>query len=115
MLAGVSAHAQVDQGSITGVVQDSTGAVVPNAVVKLLNTDQGISLETKTGDSGIYTFSPVRIGHYTVTVSAPGFSATTQQNLTVTVGQDLKANISLKTGSASETVTVTTAPPATAV
>lgn len=111
MLGVGSAHAQVDQGAITGVVQDSTGASIPNADVKLLNTDQGISLESKTGDSGIYTFSPVRIGHYTITVSAPGFSATTQENLTVTVGQNLKVNIALKTGATSETVTVSTAPP----
>jgi hypothetical protein len=111
LLATGSARAQVDQGSITGIVQDATGAVVPNADVKLLNTDQGISLEAHTGDSGSYTFSPVRIGHYTITVSAPGFSATTQQNLTVTVGLDLKVNVALKTGSTSETVTVSTAPP----
>ena len=110
-LAVSPALAQVDQGAITGTVLDSTGAVVPNAEVKLLNTDQGLTLETHTGDSGIYTFSPVRIGHYTVTASAPGFSSTTQQNLTVTVGLELKANVQLKTGSTSETVTVSTAPP----
>ncbi len=111
LFAGVPAFGQVDQGSITGTVLDSSGAAVPNAEVKLLNTDQGLTLDTHTGDSGVYTFSPVRIGHYTVTVSAPGFSSTTQQNLTVTVGLDLKANIQLKAGSTSETVTVSTAPP----
>ena len=41
------AFAQVDEGAITGTVQDTTGAVVPNAQVTLLNTDQGITLETK--------------------------------------------------------------------
>ncbi len=110
-LSPASAWAQVDQGSITGTVQDSSGAVVPNAKVTLLNTDQGLTLETQSTSSGSYTFSPVRIGNYTVTVSAPGFSTTTQQSLTVAVGQDLQANISLQTGSASETVTVSTAPP----
>ena len=79
--------------------------------VKLLNTDQGLSLEQHTGDSGSYTFSRSASGHYTITVSAPGFAATTQQNLTVTVGLDLKVNVALKTGSTSETVTVSTAPP----
>ncbi len=105
------AFAQVDQGSITGTVQDSTGAVVSGAKVTLENTDQGLKLETQSGSNGSYTFSPVRIGHYTVTVTAPGFSTTAQENLTVAIGQDLQANISLQTGSASETVTVSTAPP----
>ena len=102
---------QVDQGSITGTIQDSTGAAVPNAQVTLLNTDQGLSLETHSTASGTYTFSPVRIGHYAVTAVAPGFSTTTQQNLTVAVGQELQVNIALQTGGAFETVTVSTAPP----
>jgi Carboxypeptidase regulatory-like domain len=102
---------QVDEGSINGVVQDPTGAVVPNAQVTLLNTDQGITLTTTTNGAGEYTFSPVRIGHYSVSVSAPGFSTTNQQNLQVTVGLALQVNVQLKTGSTSETVQVTTAPP----
>ena len=102
---------QVDEGAINGVVQDSSGAAVPNAHVTLLNTDQGITLETATSAAGEYVFSPVRIGHYTVTVTAPGFSTTTQQNITVTVGQHVLANVKLSLGAASQTVQVTTAPP----
>src|SRR6202012_656378 len=102
---------QVDEGAINGLVQDSSGAAVPNAHVALLNTDQGITLETTTSAGGEYVFSPVRIGHYTVTVTAPGFSTTTQQNITVTVGQHVLANVKLSLGAASQTVQVTSAPP----
>jgi hypothetical protein len=77
--------AQVDQGAITGVITDPSGAVVPNAHVTLRNTDVGLTLETITGSSGQYTFSPVRIGHYSVTASAQGFSSTAQENLQVNV------------------------------
>ena len=73
-----SAFAQVDEGSISGTVTDQSGAVVVNATVTLLNTDQGITLQAKTNSTGGYTFSPVRIGHYTVTVTAQGFAKTTQ-------------------------------------
>ena len=59
LASGLAAFAQVDQGSITGLVTDTTGAVVPNAKVTLLNTDQGLTLETNTTNSGEYTFSPV--------------------------------------------------------
>jgi hypothetical protein len=105
------AFAQVDEGSITGIVADTSGAVVPGARVTLLNTAVGLSLETTTNASGEYTFSPVRIGPYSVTVTASGFSTTTQQNLQVAVDQHLQVNVQLKLGSASETVQVTGAPP----
>src|SRR6202789_4396394 len=111
MFQSRSAFGQVDEGAITGTVLDASGAVVPNATVTLLNTDQGITLETKTNASGGYTFSPVRVGHYTVTVTAQRFAKTTQTNLTVNVAQFLQVNVQLKLGAATETVEVNTAPP----
>jgi hypothetical protein len=102
---------QVDEGAITGTVQDTSGAVVPNADVTLLNIDQGITLQTKSNSSGGYTFSPVRIGHYTLTVTATGFAKTTQTNITVQVAQVVQVNVSLKPGATTETVEVNTAPP----
>jgi len=111
LVSGKYAAAQVDQGSITGTVTDTTGAVVPNAQATLLNTDQGLTLEVTTNDSGEFTFSPVRIGNYSLTVSAKGFARTTQQNLTVNLSQRLQVNVQLKLGSSTETVEVNTAPP----
>jgi hypothetical protein len=102
---------QVDQGSVSGVVQDASGAVVPNAKVTLLNKDQGLSLETATQANGEYTFTPIRIGNYSLSVTAPGFSTTTQENLQVSVAQHLQVNIQLKTGATTETVEVNTTPP----
>ena len=111
MMSASYAFGQVDQGSVTGVVQDATGAVVPNATVTLKNTDQGITLTTTSTSRGNYTFNPVRIGHYQVTVAAPGFSTTTQEALTVAVGQELQVNVALQAGAANQEVTVSTAPP----
>src|ERR1700744_2943208 len=78
--AGV-ALGQADQGAITGLVQDPTGAVIANAQVTLTNTDTGLELKTQTDSSGNYVFSPVKIGSYKVAVTAPGFSKTTQENI----------------------------------
>jgi hypothetical protein len=111
LVPGRYAFGQADEGSISGTIQDTTGAVIPGARVTLLNTDQGITLQTNSSGSGEYTFSPVRIGHYTVSAAAKGFSKTTQQNLTVDVGQHLLVNVQLKLGAATETIEVSTAPP----
>src|SRR3984885_15304158 len=110
LLPGQRVFAQVDEGSINGIVQDPTGAVVPNAQVTLLNTDQGITLTTTTNGAGESTFSPVRIGHYSITVTVIAFPTTTQKNLQVTAGLDLEVNLQTNKGAASETVQVTTAP-----
>ncbi len=111
LVSGRTAYGQVDEGSITGTVLDTTGAVVPGAQVTLLNKDQGNSLQTVTNSTGGYTFSPVRIGRYVLTVTAKGFSKTTQENLTVTIAQNLLVNVQLKIGAATENVEVSTAPP----
>jgi hypothetical protein len=78
--------------------------------VTLLNKDQGLSLETTTQPNGEYNFTPVRIGNYSLSVTAPGFSTTTQENLQVSVQQHLQVNIQLKTGATTETVEVNTTP-----
>lgn len=102
---------QADQGTITGVVQDPSGAVIGNASVTLTNVDEGRILNSKTDGAGVYVFSPVKIGSYRITASAPGFESTTQTNLHLDLQQTLNILISLKPGSATETVTVTTEAP----
>ncbi len=96
MLLAPSAFGQVDEGSVTGVVQDATGAVVPGAKVTLLNTDQGLSQATTTDASGVYTFSPVRIGNYSLSATAPGFSVTTQQNVSGRERESFASILSLR-------------------
>lgn len=102
--AGVSA--QVDQGAITGVVQDSSGAAIANAHVTLTNTDTGLAFQGQTNGSGVYVFSPVKIGNYTVTANAPGFQTTLQQNVHLDMQQRLNLNLTLQPGAVSESVTV---------
>ena len=105
------AFGQADQGTITGVVQDPTGAVVGDASVTLNSVDTGLVVKSKADGAGVYVFSPVKIGNYTVTASAPGFQTTTQANLHVDLQQRLNVVITLKPGAATETVTVTTEAP----
>jgi hypothetical protein len=105
------ATAQVDQGAITGVVQDSSGAVVPNAQVTVTNTDTGLVLQGTTNGSGFYVFSPLKIGNYTVSVTAQGFETTRRESLHLDAQQRLSIPIALKLGAVSDTVTVTEAPP----
>lgn len=105
------AFGQADQGSISGVVQDPSGAVIPSATVTLTNTNLGQVLTTKSDGSGVYVFSPVKIGDYSLTVSAQGFATTTHSNLHLNIQQRLNVTVTLKPGAATQTVTVTTQAP----
>ncbi len=111
LCVGRQCLAQVDQGTITGVVQDKSGEVIPSAQVKLTNLDTGLVLQTKSDGSGVYVFSPIKIGNYEVTATSPGFQTTTRQNIHLDVQQRLNVMLQLDPGNVSQTVTVSTAPP----
>ena len=98
--------AQIDQGSITGTVTDPSGAAVPNATVALDSTGTGFKATTQTDAGGVYTFSPVKVGQYTVTVTAPGFVSARRSGVELQVTQRLSVNFNLTVGTVSETLTV---------
>src|SRR5215469_13655664 len=91
-------YAQVDTGSITGVVSDASGAVVSGAKVTLTNEGTGASLTTTTGSDGGYKFSPVKIGSYKIDVSFQGFQPLTAKGVVVNIGVDVVQNFALKPG-----------------
>lgn len=106
-----TAYSQTDQGTITGLIQDDTGAVIPNARVSLTSTDTGLVLSTTADAGGIYVFSPVKIGSYKISATASGFETTTQDKVQLHLGERLNVPISLKPGAVSQTIEVTDAPP----
>ena len=101
------ALAQIDQGAITGTITDSTGSAIQGASITLINQDTNLSFTNSTDNNGFYRFSPIKIGLYTLTVSAPNFETRKQQNIRVNVSQTVGLNLSLKPGAVTETVTVT--------
>lgn len=98
--------AQIDQGTITGIVRDTQNKVIVGATVTLVNTETNLTLTVPTGGTGAFTFSPVKIGNYTVTVAAPGFVTAAQRNIHIDVSQTVGVNFTLHAGATTETVTV---------
>jgi hypothetical protein len=101
----------VDSGVLLGKITDSSGAVVPGAEVQLLNEETRLTANTTAGEHGDYTFSPVRIGTYTVSVQKTGFSKTIQPHVTVDIQQQVLINLTLRPGQIDQTVEVTAAAP----
>ena len=98
-------HAQTASGTLTGVVSDAGGAVVPGASITVQNTATGETRKTVTNGSGIFSIPALPPGPYTVDAAAKGFEGDTSA-VTLSVGQVLNINFSLKVGSASEKVVV---------
>ncbi|HEV2133556.1 MAG TPA: TonB-dependent receptor [Terracidiphilus sp.] len=106
MLVGTTLIAQVDQGTVTGTITDTQGAVVPGAKVTLTQIETGLVLQGITNHAGIYVFSPVKIGNYTVSATSTGFQTITHTGLTLNVNQTLVVNMTLHPGQVTQTVTV---------
>src|SRR5579883_991001 len=95
-----------ENATITGTVTDSTGAVVPNVAISLINTATGQVRQTTSNNDGIYVFPNLGVGHYTLSASASGFQTFTRTGIVVNTDQTLKEDVSLTVGSAGQTVTV---------
>jgi hypothetical protein len=105
-----SALAQIDQGAITGTITDATGRAIQGASITFVNNDTNLSFARTTDDHGSYRFSPIKIGLYTLTVTAHNFETQRQENIRVDVSQVVGLNLSLKPGSVTESITVTSSP-----
>jgi len=93
--------------SLTGVVTDSSGAVVVDAAVKLVDTKTNTSYESKTNAAGAYTFSNLPPGPgYALTVTKEGFDKVTVSNLYLAVNTTHTQNAQLTVGHSTETVEV---------
>ena len=99
--------AQVESGTITGVVSDASGAVIPGAHVVVTSVDTKAARSTDTGASGDFTVPFLTPGRYNIEVSKEGFASFAQRDVTLDVAQTLRLDVPLKTGSVQQQVVVT--------
>src|SRR5262249_21697032 len=106
LLSGLSLSAQTGTSNITGTVRDTNGASVPGATVTAKNDATGVKSTQTTTDSGVYAFSALPVGKYTITVEKQGFKTFEKTNNALEVGTPLTVDLSLEVGSVEEKVTV---------
>ena len=104
-------HAQVDTGSIVGTVLDSSGAALPAATLTVSEPSTGRKQSQVSGQDGSFSFTPLRIGTYTLTVTKPGFQTSVQTQIEVTVQGHLEIDPKLQVGEVTQQVEVTSAGP----
>jgi hypothetical protein len=100
----------VVSGELDGTVMDPSGAVIPNATVKLSNPDTAFEAIITTGDGGTFRFALLKPGKYTIAVSASGFKSV-RIPVAVDLGQANTVPVKLEIGNVAETIEITTEVP----
>src|SRR6266446_4433723 len=107
LLGGHLVYAQVTTGTISGVVQDATGAVIPGVTVTAKNLGTGIARTITTDEGGRYAAPNLTLGNYEVTAQISGFQTEVRGGITLTVGRQEVVNFALKVGQLADKVTIT--------
>lgn len=102
----VAGHAQSGTSSVQGTITDSSGAVIPGAIIALTNNATGVRMQGESDSAGNYSFPAVHPGLYTLEVEKSGFAGYKITTFSVIVGQHQTQNAALAVASSSTTVTV---------
>lgn len=106
LAVGTSAFAQATT-SLSGVVKDSTGGVLPGATVVVKENSTGATFEAVTSTTGAYRVPALQAGVYTVTATLTGFKTAQVNGVRIALGTPATADVTLEVGQLSETVNVT--------
>ena len=101
------AFAQVASSTITGTIQDASGAVIPGAKITITEKARATSREVTTNDHGEFSAPNLQIGQYTVTVTVPGFKTQVFNDIVLVVDKVLNLPVTLQPGVITESVEVT--------
>jgi hypothetical protein len=100
------ALAESATGSITGIVTDAQGGVVPGADVTATNTQTGVAAKTKTNAEGVYNIPYLKVGPYEVKIVANGLKEAVITGVLVDVGNIARVDTTLQLGSTTQSITV---------
>jgi len=106
-----SAFAQTSTSTLTGTVQDATGALLPNVAVTVTNTDRNTTQSTVTNEAGAYVLPALNPGNYSVAVELAGFRRMVRDGIVLQVNQVARIDFRLEVGAIEQAVVVTEAAP----
>ncbi len=107
VICASAALGQTGTSGITGTVRDVNGAVVPNATVTAKNEATNVAQNQNTTDAGLFAFTSLPVGNYTISVEKSGFKTFRKTGNALEVGTPLTVDATMEVGQVSETVTVT--------
>src|SRR5919198_2546513 len=110
-LAVAEGHGQVTTATLYGVVQDTSGAILPGVSVTVTHQGTNLTRETVSDDRGEFALPALPAGPYAIKIELPGFETYESRGLTLGAGQTVRQNYSLEVGNVAEKITVTESAP----
>ena len=110
LMLGASAFGQGNQGTVSGLVIDPSGAVLPDSAITATNTATGETFKTTSNASGLFVFPLLPVGPYKVEATRTGFAGFAE-NVQVTVGAKIDLKMDLRVATGNQTVEVTAEAP----
>ncbi len=106
LLAGVTVFGQTTSATLSGVVRDPTGAVVPGVIISVRNSQTGAVCETTSDVEGRYNFTNLLPGHYDLHAERTGFKTIVQSDIVLSVASSTVVDLAFQVGDVKETVQV---------
>ena len=113
LAASAPVFAQETRATITGIVKDAQGAVVPGVTVTVVNTDTGVTTEDTTNEAGVFNIQKLPPGPVKVTAALSGFKTFVREGVTLRTAETVTLNVQLAVGGLEEVVTVRAELPST--
>src|SRR3989442_3122060 len=107
ILTTIPGMAQRTTATFAGIVQDSTGAVLPGVEASLINEGTSATLQSVTNETGEFLFDFVPSGTYTLKIALPGFKTYESRGIPLGAAQNVRRTYTLEVGAVTDSVTVT--------
>jgi len=95
-----------NEGSIEGIVTDSSGAVIPGVTLRVANLSTSDTFNTSTNELGLFRFPVLPVGSYELVAEHPGFASLIQKNVVVNIGAAINLKLTLLLATGTEKVVV---------
>jgi hypothetical protein len=106
LITGPAVFGQTSSSTISGVIHDTSGAVVPGATVRATHDDTGVSSAQASNEAGLFSFPSLPAGSYTLSAELQGFKTTRKPKNALAVGTTLSVDLVLEVGEAADVVSV---------
>src|SRR5688572_1806571 len=106
ILLSASLFSQSERATVSGVILDATGAVIPEAKITLTNAATNVVTTATTNETGAFTLPNMPVGEYNLRVEKEGFKPAVRTGMQLNAASSIRADITLEIGTSTQAVEI---------